>query len=61
MSSRKLKQDIECLNYWEAPQLQLAEVVPGKKAPAAAPQPRWDASSELIVDTGCNVPRSRLH
>ena len=61
MSSRKPKQDIEYLNYWEAPQLQLVEAVPSQKAPATAPQPRWDASSELIVDLGGRVPRSRLH
>lgn len=61
MSSRKPKQDIEYLNYWEAPQLQLVEAVPEKKAPASAPRPRWDASSELILDLGCKVPRSRLH
>ena len=61
MSSRKPKQDIEYLNYWESPQLQLVEAVPNKKAPAATPQPRWDASSELILDLGGRVPRSRLH
>jgi len=61
MSSRKPKQDIEYLNYWEAPQLQLIEAVPNKKAPATAPRPRWDASSELILDLGGKVPRSRLH
>jgi len=61
MSSRKPKQDIEYLNYWEAPQLQLVEAVPNKKAPTVAPRPRWDASSELIVDFGCKVPRSRFH
>lgn len=60
MSSRKPKQDIEYLNYWEAPQLQLVEAVPNKNAPAA-PRPRWDASSELILDLGGKVPRSRLH
>ena len=61
MSSRKPKQDIECLNYWESPQLQLQEAVPNKKAPATVPQPRWDARSDLIVDVGGKVPRSRLH
>jgi|KBSMisStaDraftv2_1062788.scaffolds.fasta_scaffold59294_4 hypothetical protein len=60
MSSRKPKQDIECLNYWEAPQLQLVEAVPGKKV-ATTPRSPWDASSELIVDAGGKVPRSRLH
>ena len=60
MSSRKPKQDIEYLNYWEAPQLQLVEAVPSKPA-AAAPRSRWDASSDLIVDVGGKVPRSRLH
>jgi hypothetical protein len=61
MSSRKPKQDIEYLNYWESPQLQLQEAVPNKKDAVAAPRPRWDASSELIVDVGGKVPRSRLH
>jgi len=61
MSSRKPKQDIEYLNYWESPQLQLQEAVPNKKDAATAPRPRWDASSELIVDLGGTVPRSRLH
>ena len=61
MSSRKPKQDLEYLNYWEAPQLKLAEAVPTGKAPAAAPRPRWEASSELILELGANVPRSRLH
>jgi len=59
MSSRKPKQDIEYLNYWEA--TQLVEAVPSKKTPTAAPRPRWDASSELILDLGGKVPRSRLH
>lgn len=61
MSSRKPKQDIEHSSYWESPQLQLVEAVPNEKAPATAPRPRWDASSELIVELGGKVPRSRLH
>jgi hypothetical protein len=61
MSSRKPKQDIEYLNYWEAPQLQLQEAVPNEKAPSKAPRPRWEATSELILDLGPQVPRSRLH
>ena len=40
MSSRKPKQDIEYLNYWESPQLQLQEAVPNEKAPSKAPRPR---------------------
>ena len=61
MRSRKPKQDIEYLNYWEAPQLQLVEAVPTSKAPSKETRPRWDASSELIIDVGTKVPRSRLH
>jgi hypothetical protein len=75
MNSRKLKQDVEYLIEWEAladgssgPELQLAEAVPGRqesgasrKAPAAAPRPEWEATSELILDLGSNKPRSRLH
>jgi hypothetical protein len=61
MSSRKPKQDIEYLNFWEAPQLQLVEAVPSEEASAATPRPRWEASSELIVEVECKVPRSRLH
>ncbi len=62
MSSRKPKQDIEYLNYWETPQLQLQEAVPDKKdAATASPRPRWDGHSDLILDVGGKVPRSRLH
>jgi hypothetical protein len=60
MSSRKPKQDIEYLDQLDAPLL-LLEAVPSKKAPAAAPRARWDASSELIIEVGGKLPRSRLH
>ena len=59
MNSRKTKQDIENLNEWEIPELRLAEAVPSK--PATAARPRWEAKSDLILDLGSKVPRSRLH
>jgi hypothetical protein len=60
MNSRKPKQDVENLNGWEMPELQLIEAVPSGK-PAATPRPRWEAKSDLILDLGSKVPRSRLH
>ena len=60
MNSRKPKQDVENLNEWELPELRLAEAVPsGKPAPTA--RPRWEAKSDLILDLGSKLPRSRLH
>lgn len=60
MNSRKPKQDVENLNEWEMPELQLAEAVPSGK-PAATPRARWEAKSDLILDLGSKLPRSRLH
>jgi hypothetical protein len=60
MNSRKTKQDVENLNEWELPELRLAEAVPSGK-PATTPPPRWEAKSDLILDLGGRVPRSRLH
>jgi hypothetical protein len=60
MNARKPKQDVENLNECEVPQLQLIEVVPSGK-PAAAVAPRWEAKSDLILDLGSKLPRSRLH
>jgi hypothetical protein len=61
MNSRKTKQDVENLNDgWEIPELQLIEAVPSGK-PAATPRPRWEAKSDLILDLGSKLPRSRLH
>lgn len=60
MNSRKTKQDVENLNEWEIPELRLAEAVPSGK-PAVAARPRWEAKSDLILDLGSKLPRSRLH
>lgn len=70
MSSRKTKQVDEYLIEWETLahgsagpqlQLQLAEAVPSRKAPAKTVRPQWEAKSDLIVEFGSNMPRSRLH